>query len=831
MTGPDPYAEADNAARELARRSGLPRHDVALVLGSGWLPAVARLGETRIDLPVTELPGFAPPAVAGHPGRILSIELAGGIAALVFAGRTHLYEGFGVDAVVHAVRTAAAAGCRTLVLTNGCGGLNADWVPGTPVLISDHLNLTGTTPLRGPRFVDMTDVYSPRLRALCRELDPSLAEGVYVQFHGPQYETPAEVRMARILGGDLVGMSTALEAIAAREAGLEVLGISLVTNLGAGMTGQPLDHAEVLAAGAAAAGRMGALLAQVLERLPRTVQPALDESLAQQVRDWVHEDPDHADELTGLLAAADAGDADAAAELADAFSGTLTFGTAGLRGRIGGGPHRMNRVVVRRAAAGLAGYLVDQGRQGGPVVVGYDARRDSGRFAQDTCAVLAGAGLVPLLLPRPLPTPVLAAAVRARGAAAGVMVTASHNPAQDNGYKVYADDGAQIVSPVDVEIAARIAAIGADPPAVEDPPVEVLGEEVVEAYLDRVAALPLPGGPRDLAVAYTALHGVGSGLMRAALARAGFDEPLVVAAQDEPDPAFPTVAFPNPEEPGAMDQVLALATQAAVDLILANDPDADRCAVGIPSETGSYRMLTGDEVGALLGWWLVERGRRSGHRLRGTYATSIVSSQLLGDIARAAGLGYRETLTGFKWIARASDDLVFGYEEALGYCVDPSAVRDKDGISAGLLIAEAAAALKADGRSIGDVLDDLADQHGVHATVQVAVRLDALEQIAALMARLRAEPPRSLGGLSVCAVTDLAEGSADLPPTDGLRLTLDGADGVRDARVVIRPSGTEPKVKAYLEVRADRAAGSSARPEATDRLTRIAADVRDLLTE
>jgi purine-nucleoside phosphorylase len=262
----DPSAAAAAAAAELARITGVDRHDVAVVLGSGWASAADLLGETVADLGTTDLPHFAPPVVAGHAGRVRSAR-SGDTRVLVFLGRTHLYEGHGVEAVVHSVRTAAAAGCTTVVLTNGCGGLDPSWSPGTAVLISDHLNLTGASPLRGARFLDLTDLYSPRLRALCRSAEPGLADGVYAQFRGPQYETPAEVRMARTLGADLVGMSTTLEAIAAREAGMEVLGISLVTNLGAGMSGEPLDHKEVLAAGRTAATRMGTLLSTVVASL------------------------------------------------------------------------------------------------------------------------------------------------------------------------------------------------------------------------------------------------------------------------------------------------------------------------------------------------------------------------------------------------------------------------------------------------------------------------------------------------------------------------------------------------------------------------------------
>lgn len=262
----DPQAAARDAAAALAAATGVERHDVALVMGSGWVPAAELLGETVAEVALTDLPGFPPPAVQGHSGKLRSVR-AGDRRLLVFLGRNHLYEGLGVEPVVHGVRTAAAAGCRVVVLTNGCGGLDPQWRPGTPVLISDHINLTGMTPLRGATFIDLTDLYSERLRALCREVEPDLAEGVYVQFRGPQYETPAEVAMVGRMGGTLVGMSTTVEAIAARELGVEVLGLSLVTNAAAGMTGEPLNHAEVLAAGQAAAERMGRLLAQVVTRL------------------------------------------------------------------------------------------------------------------------------------------------------------------------------------------------------------------------------------------------------------------------------------------------------------------------------------------------------------------------------------------------------------------------------------------------------------------------------------------------------------------------------------------------------------------------------------
>ncbi|MGW7434792.1 phospho-sugar mutase [Streptomyces sp. NPDC054849] len=504
---------------------------------------------------------------------------------------------------------------------------------------------------------------------------------------------------------------------------------------------------------------------------------------------WLAEDPDPetAAELAALIEAGDT------AELADRFAGTLQFGTAGLRGEIGAGPMRMNRSVVIRAAAGLAAYLKAQGHAGGLVVVGYDARYKSADFAHDTAAVMTGAGLRAAVLPRPLPTPVLAYAIRHLGAVAGVEVTASHNPPRDNGYKVYLGDGSQIVSPVDGEIAAEIARIDtlASVPR-PDSGWEDLGDEVLEAYLARTDAVLTPGSPRGVQTVYTAMHGVGKDVVMAAFARAGFPAPVLVAEQAEPDPAFPTVAFPNPEEPGAMDLAFVKAAEVDPDIVIANDPDADRCAVAVPDDAApsGWRMLRGDEVGALLAEHLVHKGAQ------GVFAESIVSSSLLGRIAEAAGVGYEETLTGFKWIARV-EGLRYGYEEALGYCVDPEGVRDKDGVTAALLVAELASVLKEQGRTLTDLLDDLAMAHGLHATDQLSVRVSDLSVIASAMAALRAEPPVSLAGLRVVSAEDLAVGSAALPPTDGLRYLLDGD---YKARVIVRPSGTEPKLKCYLEV-------------------------------
>jgi phosphomannomutase len=499
---------------------------------------------------------------------------------------------------------------------------------------------------------------------------------------------------------------------------------------------------------------------------------------------WLAEDPDPAtrDELRALLE-----DGDEAA-VADRFAGRLEFGTAGLRGPLRAGPNGMNRAVVRRTAAGLAGWL-KRAEVPGPVVIGYDARHGSAEFAADSAAVLAGAGLDARLLPGPLPTPVLAYAVRRLGAAAGVMVTASHNPPQDNGYKVYSADGAQIVPPADAGIEAATAAVGPLSTVPMSYGYTVLGDEILESYLDAVAAVPRTSH-RRIRTVHTALHGVGGAVVHEAFVRAGFEPPVQVSEQATPDPDFPTVPFPNPEEPGALDLALELAERTGAELLLASDPDADRCAVAVPDDTG-WRTLTGDELGILLADHLIRTGRT------GTYATTIVSSSLLSKLCAARGVPFGETLTGFKWIVRAAPDLTFGYEEALGYCVLPDAVLDKDGISAALLVTDLAAALKAEGRTLGDRLDELAAEFGVHATTQLSVRVADLGLIGELMAALRADPPGTLLGRAATA-EDLR------PEADVLRLSADGV------RVVVRPSGTEPKLKAYLEVVvADRATAAA----------------------
>ncbi|KAA1422406.1 phospho-sugar mutase [Mumia zhuanghuii] len=534
---------------------------------------------------------------------------------------------------------------------------------------------------------------------------------------------------------------------------------------------------------------------------------------AEQAQAWIAQDPDPQTraELEALLAAGD----DAA--LGERFAGRLVFGTAGLRGPLGAGPTRMNRVVVAQAAAGLAAYVLSRADAARPtLVVGYDARHNSAVFARDTCEIAQAAGVRALLLPAPLATPVLAFAIQHLGADAGVMVTASHNPPQDNGYKVYLGDGSQIVPPADADIAAAIAAVGPVDALPRDPSYTVLGDEVRDAYVAAAAAVAGPG-PRELVVAYTPMHGVGRDTAERTVVAAGFSPLHVVAEQADPDPDFPTVSFPNPEEPGATDLLLALADQVGADVAIANDPDADRCAVAVPTPAG-WHQLSGDEVGVLLADHLLRLG------VAGTYATTIVSSSLLGRLAAAYGQPYAETLTGFKWIGRVPG-LAYGYEEALGYAVAPPIARDKDGITAMVRVLELAAGLRAEGLTLVDRLDEIARRFGLHATDQLSVRVEDLSLISTAMARLRREPPGQLGGFAVETVDDLEHGSDTLPPTDGLRLVL--AEG---ARVVVRPSGTEPKLKCYLEVVVPTADGvEAARIAAASRLDAIRSDLSGAL--
>ena len=514
----------------------------------------------------------------------------------------------------------------------------------------------------------------------------------------------------------------------------------------------------------------------------------LPAELLQRLRDWQAADPDQATitALDHLIERSEGGDADAVAEIVDAFSGRLAFGTAGLRAALGPGPNRMNRVVVSQAAAGLARWLVDNGHAGRKVLVGYDARYNSDVFARDTAEILAGHGLRPLLTETHVPTPVIAFGIGHYECVAGVVVTASHNPPQDNGYKVYVGPS-QIVPPTDGEIAAQIETVAQLPLSsiARAENYETIGEPLLEAYVGRVASLVADDAPRDLAWVYTAMHGVGAEVVARVLDRTGFPAPALVDEQALPDPAFPTVAFPNPEEKGAMDLALARARTTDADVAIANDPDADRCALAAPFD-GQWRMLSGDE----LGWLLADDALRRG--TPGVYACSVVSSTLLGRMAAAAGQPFQMTLTGFKWIGRVPG-LAFGYEEAIGYCTDPEGVADKDGISTLTRVLALVAALKAEDSTVQGRLDEIARTHGVHLTAPLSFRVSDLSLISDAMARLRADLPTELAGEPVTA-SDLGEGWNGLPPTDGVLFEGEGV------RAVARPSGTEPKLKVYLQV-------------------------------
>ena len=541
--------------------------------------------------------------------------------------------------------------------------------------------------------------------------------------------------------------------------------------------------------------------------------------LIEQARQWREQDldPDTRAELDQLIVQASADNEEIAAqavdELAVAFAGPLEFGTAGLRGKIGPGPARMNRVVVTQAAAGFARWLEANGHGGGKVIVGYDARHKSSDFARDTAEIFRGAGFEVLLTDEPTPTPVVAFGIQHYGCVAGIVVTASHNPPQDNGYKVYLGDGSQIVPPTDAEIAAQIADVAAGdwPSLPREDGWTIVGDDLREAYVARVATLVPEAG--DVRWVHTAMHGVGSRVVRMAAERAGFQPANEVTEQAEPNPDFPTVSFPNPEEPGAIDLALQLASETDADVVIANDPDADRCAVATKI-AGAWRMLTGDELGSLLGDDAIRRG------VPGVLANSVVSSTLLRTMAEASSRVHRTTLTGFKWIGRVPE-LGYGYEEAIGYCVDPEAVPDKDGIATAMTVLRLVGELKADGLTIADRLDEIMRTYGLHATSQLSVRVADLSIIADAMARLRANPPASLLGEPV-TVTDLTDGLGDLPGTDAV--LIEG----EYVRVVCRPSGTEPKLKCYLQVRFD-PGNELPHSEASEKLQRLRSEIAGVL--
>jgi phosphomannomutase len=495
--------------------------------------------------------------------------------------------------------------------------------------------------------------------------------------------------------------------------------------------------------------------------------------------EWIAHDPDP---TTAAELAACGPD-----ELAARFAHPLTFGTAGLRGPVRGGPDAMNVAVVARVSWAVARVLQRRGLAGAQVIVGRDARHGSATFAAVAAEVFAAHGFSVLLLPDAVPTPVVAFAVRRTGAAAGIQITASHNPPTDNGYKVYFDGGIQIVSPTDRQIESAMAEA---PPAdrIARGPVEPAATDLVERYIERAAGLRRTAGP--VRVAMTALHGVGGAVAVETLRRAGFPDVHAVSTQFAPDPDFPTVAFPNPEEPGATDALLALAAAVRADVAIALDPDADRCAVGIPTSSG-WRMLSGDETGWLLGEYILSHRQPA---KTSVVASTVVSSRMLAAIAAHYGAVHVETLTGFKWLARADADvpggvLVYAYEEAIGHCVDPDVVRDKDGISAAVLVCDLVCALKSSGRSVPDLLDELSRRYGVHDVAAVSRRVADAGEATELMRRLRAAPPARLAGFTA-TTTDI---------TDALIFT--GGDGDASVRVVVRPSGTEPKVKCYAEVR------------------------------
>jgi phosphomannomutase len=514
----------------------------------------------------------------------------------------------------------------------------------------------------------------------------------------------------------------------------------------------------------------------------------MDAALRLEVENWIADDPDPktAGELSVLLEREDE------ERLRKYFNGFLQFGTAGLRGPIGPGPSCMNRAVVGRAAAGIAAYMKKRNMKS--VVIGRDARHGSEDYTIETAEIMSGAGMKVFILPRPLPTPVLAFATSYLKCDIGIMVTASHNPPQDNGYKVYIGptaDGidyaaSQIINPTDGFIADEISAISSLRSQNRGTEWTVLNDDIVDEYIRRTSAL----APRasDLKIVYTAMHGVGTETVKKVFAKAGFNNLITVDEQCSPDPDFPTVAFPNPEEPGAIDLALAKARAVSADLVIANDPDADRCAAAINDPALGWRMLRGDELGVIFGEWIA-RSNPSG-----IFGNSIVSSSALRKICAYYGVEFREVLTGFKWLAKI-EDLAFGYEEAIGYAVDSETVNDKDGISAAIFLAQIATDLTRDGRSLTDLLNEVWARHGFHGTEQISIRVSDMSSIARLLSTLRQNPPQEIAGRAVKSIDDLAAPKDGLPPTDGLRIWLDG-----DIRIIVRPSGTEAKMKCYIEV-------------------------------
>lgn len=514
----------------------------------------------------------------------------------------------------------------------------------------------------------------------------------------------------------------------------------------------------------------------------------MNAALIEEVTAWIADDPDPvtAAHLQSLL---DSGDE---AALKPLFSGFLQFGTAGLRGPIGAGPSCMNRAVVGRAAAGIAAYMAKRGMKS--VVIGRDARYGSEDYTKESAEILSGAGMDVYILPRPLPTPVLAFATSHLKCDVGIMVTASHNPPQDNGYKVYIGptaDGinyatSQIINPTDTFIASEIADVKSLKSLPRGDKWTVLGEDVINEYIQRTIKLaPRPG---DIKIVYTAMHGVGTETVQRVFNHAGFATLILVDEQCTPDPDFPTVAFPNPEEPGAIDLALAKARDFGADLVIANDPDADRCAAAINDPKFGWRMLRGDELGVVFGEWIART------HPSGTMGNSIVSSSALRKIAAHYGVDFKEVLTGFKWLAKI-EDLAYGYEEAIGYAVDSETVNDKDGVSAALFLAQIAMDLKRDGLTLADLLDQIWARHGFHGTEQISIRVADMGAITRLLATLRSNPPQEIAGRAVEAIDDLAAPTDGLPPTDGLRIWLAGG-----IRAIIRPSGTEAKMKCYIEV-------------------------------